>query len=74
MAPAPVGKPHVVRRHRRVTAARPALGARRSRKKQVGDGCLIPGNVRGQAGRGSEQPGLAVDVPARCKGVGLDDL
>jgi len=29
---------------------------------------------RGQVGRGSEQPGLAEDVPAYCRGLGLDDL
>jgi len=34
----------------------------------------IPANIQGQVGRGSEQPGLAVDVPAHCKGVELDDL
>jgi len=27
----------------------------------------VPGNVPGQAGRGSEHPGLAGDVPARCR-------
>ena len=34
----------------------------------------MPGNVQGQVGWGSEQPDLVVDVPARCPGVGLDDL
>jgi len=37
---------------------------------QRGGGCCIPGQV----GRGSEQPGLVEDVPAHCRGVGLDDL
>ena len=36
--------------------------------------CPIPGNVQGQVGRGSEQPDLAEDGPAHCRGVGLDDL
>jgi len=36
--------------------------------------CHIPGNVQSQVGRGSEQPDLGEDVPARCRGVGLDDL
>ena len=27
-------------------------------------GCPIPGNTQGQAGRGSEHPGLAEGVPA----------
>ena len=34
----------------------------------------IPGNVQGQVGRGSEQPDLVEDVPAYCRGGGLDDL
>jgi len=34
----------------------------------------IPGNVQGQVGQGSEQHGLVKDIPARCRGVGLDDL
>ena len=33
---------------------------------------LIPGNVQGQVGRGSEHADLAEDVPAHCRGVGLD--
>ena len=36
--------------------------------------CPIPGNIQGQVGRGSEQPHLVEDVPAHCRGVGLDDL
>jgi len=36
--------------------------------------CPIPGNVQGQVGRGSEKPDLVEDVPAHCRGVGLDDL
>ena len=35
-------------------------------------GCPVPGDVQGQAGPGSEQPDLSVDV--HCRGVGLGDL
>ena len=35
---------------------------------------LIPGNIQDQVGQGSEQPDLVSGVPARCGGVGLDDL
>ena len=41
---------------------------------QRGNGGPDPGNNQGQVGRGSEQPGLVEDVPARCGGVGLDVL
>jgi len=41
---------------------------------QRGARCLTAGNIQGQAGRGSEQPDLLVDVPAHCRGVGHDDL
>jgi len=41
---------------------------------QRGSGGPIPGNVQGQAGWGSEQPDLVEDVPAHCRGLGLDDL
>ena len=41
---------------------------------QRGGGYPIPGNIQGQAGRGSEQPDLVEDVPAHCWGVGLDGL
>jgi len=34
----------------------------------------IPGNIQEQVGQGSEQPDLVSGVPARCRGVGLDDL
>ena len=34
----------------------------------------IPGNIPGQVGQGSEQPDLVVDVPAHCRGVGLDAI
>jgi len=34
----------------------------------------IPGSIRGQIGQDSEQPGLVEDVPAPCRGVGLDEL
>jgi len=33
-----------------------------------------PYKIQGQVGRGSEQPDLVEDVPAHCRGVGLDDL
>jgi len=29
--------------------------------------CLIPGNIQGQVGWGSEKPDLVVDVPAHCR-------
>jgi len=41
---------------------------------QRGGGCPILGNIPGQVGQDSEQPGLVEDVPAHCKGVALDDL
>ena len=31
-------------------------------------GCPIPGDIQGQAGQGSEQPGLVVGNPARGRG------
>jgi len=34
----------------------------------------VPGNIQGQVGQGSEQPGLVEDVPAHCRRVGLADL
>jgi len=44
------------------------------RLPREGDRCAIPGNMHSQTGRGSEQPDLVEDVPAHCRGVGLDDL
>ena len=41
---------------------------------QRGSGGPIPGNIQGQVGRGSDQPGLVEDTPAHCRCVGLDDL
>ena len=41
---------------------------------QRGSGGPIPGNTQGQVGWGSEQSGLVKDVPAHCRGIGLDDL
>ena len=41
---------------------------------QRGGRCPIPGNIQGQVGRGFEQPDRVEDVPAHCRGVGLDDL
>ena len=37
---------------------------------QRGNGGPIPGNIQGQVGWGSEQPGLVEDVPAHCRGLG----
>jgi len=39
-----------------------------------GGGGPMPGIFQGQAGKGSEQPDPVEDVPAHCKGVGLDGL
>ena len=39
-----------------------------ARVAQRGGGCPIPGNVQGQAGRGSEQPGPVEDGPAHGRG------
>jgi len=39
-----------------------------------GGRCPIPGKVQGQIGQGSELPDLVEDVPAHCRGVGLDGL
>jgi len=41
---------------------------------QRGGRCPIARNIQGQVGWGSEQPDLVEDVPAHCRGVGLDDL
>jgi len=41
---------------------------------QRSSGGPIPGNIQDQVGQGSEQPDLVSGVPARCRGVGLDDL
>jgi len=41
---------------------------------QRGGRCPIPGNRQGHVGRGSEQADLIEDVPAHCRGVGLDGL
>jgi len=41
---------------------------------QRGSGGLIPGNIQDQVEWGSEKPGLVEDVPAHCRGFGLDDL
>ena len=41
---------------------------------QRSSGGPIPGNIQGQVGQGSEQPGAVEDVPAHCRGGGLDDL
>jgi len=41
---------------------------------QRGGGCPIPGDIQGQAGWGSEEPDLAVDVPVHCRVAELDGL
>jgi len=41
---------------------------------QRSSGGPVPGNIQGQVGQGSEQAGLVEDVPAHCRGIGLDDL
>lgn len=35
--------------------------------------CSVHGNMQGQVGQGTEQPGLA-DVPAHCWALGQDNL
>ena len=42
--------------------------------QQPASGCPVPGNIPGEAGRGSEQPDRAVGVPVHCRGFGPDDL
>jgi len=37
-------------------------------------GCPLPESIQGQAGWGSEQPGLERGVPACSRGLELDDL
>ena len=41
---------------------------------QRGGGCPVPADAQGEAGRGSEQPDVAVGILVHCKGVGLDGL
>ena len=41
---------------------------------QWGCGRPLPGSIRGQAGWGSEQPGLEGAVPAYSRGLELDDF
>jgi len=36
---------------------------------QRGGRCLVPGNIQGQVGWGSEQPDLVEDVPAHWGGL-----
>ena len=36
--------------------------------------CPVPGDTKGQAGQGSEQPDLAAGVPAHRRGIKLDNL
>ena len=44
------------------------------RTRENGGGYPIPEDIQSQAGWGSEQPDIDVDVSVHCKGVGLDDL
>jgi len=37
-------------------------------------GGYTPRNLQGQVGWGSEQPSLVEDVPAYCRGIGLNGL
>jgi len=37
---------------------------------QRGGRCLIPGNIQGQVGWGSDQPDLVEDVPAHSRRIG----
>ena len=37
---------------------------------QRSTGGLIPGNIQGQVGWNSDQPGLVEDIPAHCRGLG----
>jgi len=60
--------------YRRKTGIGYLDGATLAQVAQRGGGCPNPGNIQGQVGRGSEQPGLVEDVPAHCRGVGLDDF
>jgi len=41
---------------------------------QRGGRCPIPRNSPDKVGWGSEQSGLVEDIPANCRGVGLDGL
>ena len=41
---------------------------------QRGGGCLVLGDIQGQAGPDSWQLDLAVGVPVHCQEVGRDDL
>jgi len=43
-----------------------------SQVAQTGGGSPVIGNTQGQAGRGSEQPDVAVGVPVHCRAVGPD--
>jgi len=49
-------------------------GGTQERVTQRGSGGTIPGNIPGQVGQGSEQPGLVENVPAYCRGDRLDGL
>ena len=41
---------------------------------QRGCRCPIPGYIQGQVGGGYGQPDPVEDVPAHCRGIGLDDF
>ena len=49
-------------------------GATLDQVAQRGGRCPIPGNVQGQVGRGSEQPGLVEAALLTAGRVGLDGL
>jgi len=42
--------------------------------KQRSGGSPILGDIKAQAGWGSEHSDLAVGIPVHCRGVGPDDL
>ena len=44
------------------------------RVAHASSGGPIPGKIQGQVGRGSEQPDLVEDIPAHCRGGGLEEL
>lgn len=41
---------------------------------QGGSRCFTPKNTQAQVEQSSEQPQLVEDIPADCRGIGLDDL
>ena len=47
-------------------------GGTLERVTQRGGRCSTSGSIQGQVGWGSKQPDLVDDVPAHCRGVGLE--